>query len=79
MPIYEFHCADCGKSFEALRLSASSFVSITCPSCHGANVGKEMSSFAVSAPSSGSIPMCDRTGACASPNLPGCGSGACGL
>jgi hypothetical protein len=42
-------------------------------------VGKEMSSFAVSAPSSGSIPMCDRTGACASPNLPGCGSGACGL
>jgi len=79
MPIYEFHCADCGKSFEVLRLSASGFKAITCPSCGSANTSKDMSTFAMAAPSGGGVPMCDRTGVCATPNMPGCGSGACGL
>jgi len=41
MPIYEYHCAGCGKDFEELVLSKSS--AINCPKCHGSKVEKLMS------------------------------------
>jgi len=81
MPIYEFHCADCGASFEVMRLSASGFHDVECPKCQGKKVSREMSTFAVSALSSASpVPMCEQSGSpCANPNIPGCASGACGF
>ncbi|MDH5478539.1 MAG: zinc ribbon domain-containing protein [Nitrospinota bacterium] len=79
MPIYEYQCSDCANSFEVMHLNAESYKSLECPKCHSRQVSREMSTFAVSALAPGAAPMCDRTGACASPNIPGCASGACGL
>jgi putative FmdB family regulatory protein len=46
MPIYEFVCADCGKPFEQLVLSASKVNEVTCPTCASQNVTKKISTFA---------------------------------
>jgi len=79
MPIYEYACGDCGRGFEYMHLSAESYSQVRCPACQGGNVGKKMSSFAVASAGASFTPQCERTGACDTPNLPGCGSGACGL
>lgn len=46
MPIYEFDCHDCHKSFEELVFSASRIDDVTCPKCGGKQVKKKMSTFA---------------------------------
>ena len=78
MPIYEYLCAGCGHRFEVMHIAADSYGSVRCPACGGKRAGRQLSTFAVAAPAS-AAPMCERTGACASPDIPGCKSGACGL
>ncbi len=41
MPIFEFHCHDCGANFE--KLVFGSDPQVECPACHHTNVGKLMS------------------------------------
>jgi putative FmdB family regulatory protein len=44
MPIYEYRCAECAASFEALVRSARD--DAECPHCHGRKLSREMSTFA---------------------------------
>jgi putative FmdB family regulatory protein len=45
MPLYDFQCRVCGNRFEALvRLSTAP----ECPACHGVDLERLLSSFAVS-------------------------------
>ena len=46
MPIYEFVCKECSKSFEDLVLSASRIDEVVCPACGSGRVKKKMSTFA---------------------------------
>lgn len=43
MPIYEFHCEDCGKDFESLVMIASAIDSVTCKHCKSSNIKKMVS------------------------------------
>lgn len=79
MPLYEFHCQDCGKDFEALTRS-SDWRGTTCPSCQSTRLVKKLSIF--SAPSGGSeVGAGDSCGpSCGlSDSGGGCCGGACGL
>jgi len=53
---------------------------VSCPDCGSGSVSKMLSVFA---PSIGGLslaaPMCEATGGCATPNVPGCAKGMCGL
>ena len=44
MPIYEYRCADCDRSFEALVRPGDR--GAQCPKCHGSKLTREMSTFA---------------------------------
>ncbi|MCX8083488.1 MAG: zinc ribbon domain-containing protein [Calditerrivibrio sp.] len=44
MPIYEFKCNDCGKTFSKLLLKKED--TVECPSCKSANVEKQISAVA---------------------------------
>ena len=46
MPIYEFHCDDCGKNFDKLCSIKDNLDDVTCKYCSGNNVKKRVSSFA---------------------------------
>lgn len=41
MPIYEFHCEHCDKTFEFLTFRRDEIP--RCPTCHGERVAKKMS------------------------------------
>lgn len=43
MPIYEYACAPCGKSFEELIIRKSDEAEVKCPACGGADVSRQMS------------------------------------
>jgi putative FmdB family regulatory protein len=47
MPIYEYRCADCDRSFEAFVRPGDG--SAQCPNCHGSKLTREMSTFAARA------------------------------
>jgi len=49
MPIYEYRCADCEQGFEVFVRPGRD--EAECPSCHGANLVREMSVFAPGAAS----------------------------
>jgi putative FmdB family regulatory protein len=44
MPIYEYHCADCNRSFESFVRPGGQ--ETQCPACHGENITRELSVFA---------------------------------
>ena len=45
MPVYEFACRDCQKTFESVRpMSESSSANVTCPHCGSARVERIWSS-----------------------------------
>lgn len=43
MPIYEYACAPCGKSFEAYILRKTDEAEVACPACGGREVSRQMS------------------------------------
>jgi putative FmdB family regulatory protein len=45
MPLFDFHCKDCGHEFEGLVRPNDT---PACPSCHGQNLERLLSTFAVS-------------------------------
>lgn len=53
MPIYEYHCSDCGDDFERFLRSMFSKETITCPSCGSEHVNKALSLFGSTSSSSG--------------------------
>lgn len=63
MPIYEYACMKCEEHFDELVRNAEQVV--TCPSCGGAEVLKQISAFAVH-------------GATSKPSFGGAGGGCCG-
>ena len=67
MPLYEYVCASCHGKFECYVRSWSEPVS--CPSCQGRDVEKQLSTFAFAGGSTGSA---SGGGGC------GCGGGGCG-
>lgn len=46
MPIYEFQCNQCGKTFEQLVFSSDKEDRCTCPECGETDICKLMSCFA---------------------------------
>ncbi|MBD3346422.1 MAG: zinc ribbon domain-containing protein [Chitinivibrionales bacterium] len=71
MPIYEYKCRDCGKSFEEL-VSLSQSDGITCPSCSSKNTEKQMSVFGTVSGNSPDMPC-----AASCPSADSCGKGSC--
>lgn len=53
MPIYEYHCNDCGDAFEKFLRSMFSKDIITCPTCGSENVAKGFSMFGTAGSSNG--------------------------
>ena len=43
MPIYEYACADCGKSFEEIIVRKSDEAEVACPACKSRQVGRQLS------------------------------------
>ena len=48
MPLYEFRCGSCGKTFEKLVRSSDKSVGVQCPECASTEVTKLFSAFATS-------------------------------
>jgi len=68
MPVYEYICRGCGRAFERYVQRWSE--SVSCPSCAGVEVEKQLSTFAM-AGGSASAGAAPRGGGC-------CGGGGCG-
>src|SRR5690606_22642586 len=47
MPMYEYTCSDCKKSFERLVRSADDKESVACPACGSRKTARQLSVFAV--------------------------------
>jgi putative FmdB family regulatory protein len=47
MPIHDFQCKTCGQEFEAVVRAQDT---AECPACHGRDLEKRLSSFAVATP-----------------------------
>lgn len=72
MPLYEYHCEDCGKEFELLVRGNQT---PSCPHCEGDHLAKRLSVPAAPITSAGALPTAD-WGGC---GKPGCGPGGCGM
>jgi putative FmdB family regulatory protein len=78
MPIYDINCSDCRYSGEMLALTADA--PLTCPSCGGSNVEKQMSATSsLSGKTPQAYPGAGDTACCGqSPGHAGCaGPGSC--
>jgi len=73
MPIYEYKCSACGKTFEHLLLNSQSAEKPSCPDCGNVKVNKIMSTPAILHESGTSGTTCCGS----SERLPSCGSGGC--
>jgi putative FmdB family regulatory protein len=74
MPLYEYHCDDCGKEFELLVRASQTPV---CPHCEGEHLAKRLSVPAAPVTSGGNLPLADAPwGGC---GKPGCGPGGCAM
>ena len=72
MPIYEFHCDDCGSDSEVL-VRSSHWEGTPCPGCGSAKLSKKFSTFAASIPGGGAA---DNAGCSGVPSSCGmCGTG----
>ena len=72
MPLYEYACRDCDNHFELLVRESTK---LECPKCASTKLDKQLSVFAVSAPSSGMSQMSGPApcGSCGDPR----GAGSC--
>ena len=65
MPIYEYHCSDCGDDFERFLRSMFSKETITCPECGSEHVTKAFSLFGTASSGNGGgapAPACGPVG-----------------
>ena len=46
MPIYEFYCSDCKKTFDLLLSMKADLTQVTCTHCESRQVSKKVSNFA---------------------------------
>ncbi len=53
MPMYEYHCPECGHRFEILQRLGAGAEDVICPRCGRAKPDKQFSTFASSAASAG--------------------------
>jgi len=53
MPLYEYYCADCEITFEALRWMSQADNPIACVRCKGMNTSRAISAFAAISRGSG--------------------------
>jgi putative FmdB family regulatory protein len=72
MPIYEYQCSACGKTFEYLARSLAE-PAPKCPKCGAKKPRKLLSSFNAGVSGGGGVSSCP-TGTC-----PTCPTGACSL
>ena len=73
MPIYEYHCDDCGTDFEKLVRRADQRDEVECPSCGENHLSLRLSTFAAHAngsPAAAPMPACPG-GMCRTPDLCG--------
>jgi len=75
MPIFEYTCGSCGNEFETLVRGSSP--APECPSCHGTELKKKLSTFAALTGGS-SMSAMDLPAGCGSCGHPD-GPGACGM
>jgi putative FmdB family regulatory protein len=79
MPIFEYLCRDCKKSFEALLYGSQR---AQCPHCQGSNLDQQISVFSVGGSARLGPSACPMAGSCDAADggdLPeGCPSGVCG-
>jgi len=75
MPIYEYHCADCDRSFESFVRPGGR--ETQCPACHGENIARELSVFA-SARGAGAAGPMNGGGGSGTMGGGGCCGGGCG-
>jgi putative FmdB family regulatory protein len=73
MPIYEYQCTQCGKSFEVRQSIGEDSSRLKCPECKAENPRRLFSSFfskgsAATDPSEFSCPTCS-TGTCGLPPM----------
>ncbi len=74
MPIYEYECRKCGKRFEKLVPRAGT--PVACEACGSADVQKQFSVFAATAPANTACGGREHCPA-AAPGGCGCGGGCC--
>jgi putative FmdB family regulatory protein len=72
MPIYEFHCNDCGADFEELFRNASERRRPSCDKCGSGNVRKKFSTFATSASGGEGGASSSGCGSCTRSSCSGC-------
>ena len=65
MPIFEYHCRDCGRAFETFVTGDRR---PACPGCQGENLAKLLSR-------PGMVGAGDRQAAASEPSFGGCGAG----
>lgn len=53
MPLYEYQCQRCGKTFEMLRRISDADCDLECPACHSKKVERQLSTFSAGACGSG--------------------------
>ncbi len=53
MPLYEYHCRKCGKSFELLRRMQEADRGLECPHCRSTRVERQFSTFSAGGCGSG--------------------------
>ncbi len=70
MPIFEYVCKGCGKSFEALVYGTQQ---AECPVCKSTELEQQLSTFSAQVKSSGG-----KTLPCGAP-MGSCGGGGCGM
>jgi putative FmdB family regulatory protein len=73
MPIYEYSCSDCERTFEKLRPMSKADAEASCPDCGGTHTSRALSLFAAFSRGNGDSHAVSGGGGCA-----GCGSHSCG-
>ncbi|HZW03685.1 MAG TPA: zinc ribbon domain-containing protein [Anaerolineaceae bacterium] len=65
MPLYEYRCETCGRTFEKMAAFSQADGSPECPHCHGSQTRKQISTFATrgaAAAGSASASSCGSSG-----------------
>lgn len=76
MPIFDYQCGDCGKTYDVYHKVREVFEDIICPTC-GSKKYKKLISAPSVAISSGSR---SNNSSCSTPNFGGgCSGGSCGI